>query len=292
MLPLLRLTEDGAEFRTRDLMYKLADQFGLSGDEREQLLPSGSQPVFENRVFWAASYLRKAGLLEGTRRGYVKITDSGRDVLAQKLARIDIQYLSRFPSFVGFKAGGTTTPAPATAALDVTPEERIESSWQEMRRELGEDLLARIKAAPPAFFERLVVKLLVEMGYGGSFADAGRSIGKSGDGGIDGIIKEDKLGLDAVYVQAKRWENQVGRPIVQTFAGSLDGVKARKGVFITTSGFSQDARDYVKQIEKKIVLIDGPTLIELLLDHGVAVTTTRSFSIQKIDLDYFDGDQP
>jgi restriction system protein len=244
-------------------------------------------------VFWAASYLRKAGLLEGTRRGYVRITAIGRDVLAQKPARIDIQYLSRFPSFVGFKAGGATAPVPALAAtLDVTPEERIESSWQEMRRELGDDLLARIKGAPPAFFERLVVRLLVEMGYGGSFADAGRSIGRSGDGGIDGIIKEDKLGLDAVYVQAKRWENQVGRPIVQTFAGSLDGVRARKGVFITTSGFSQDAKDYVKQIEKKIVLIDGPTLIDLLLDHGVAVTTTRSFSIQKIDLDYFDGDQP
>ena len=288
MYPLLRAVGDGGEHRAREYVEELAQDFGLSELERRQLLPSGRQSVFDNRVGWAATYLVKAGLLERTGRGAVRATDRGRRVLGTDVARIDIPYLSQFPEFERFRRKSSTgsesdnlaaatngapdpIPSPPGSAIggsgarqapvsQQTPAELLEASYRGLRQALADDLLERINQAPPRFFEQLVVDLLVAMGYGGSRADAGQAVGGSGDGGIDGIIKEDRLGLDFVYVQAKRWDQTVGRPLVQAFAGSLEGQRARKGVFITTSAFSKDAQDYVTRIEKRIVLIDGETL--------------------------------
>jgi restriction system protein len=294
MLPLLRATGDGEEHRTRELLEPLADEFHLSVEDRERLLASGTQRVFENRVYWGVVYLKKAGLLEGPRRGYIRITAAGREVLAKPPERIDIAYLSRYPTFVAFKSGGprpeTDIATAVAASTGVTPEEEIESTWLELRRGLADDLLNKVKASPPAFFERLVVKLLVEMGYGGSLKDAGKAIGRSGDGGLDGVIKEDKLGLDLIYLQAKRWDATVGRPQVQAFAGSLEGVHATRGVMITTSTFSHDAREYVGGIGKRIVLVDGRELADLMIDHGIGVTPLKSYALHRIDEDYFEAD--
>lgn len=295
MLPFLQSLADGQQQRTRELMPRLASQFHLSDTDLRQLLPSGTQRVFENRVYWVSSYLRHAGLIESPQRGVVRITENGRKVLANPPDRITVGYLMRLPSFQPF--GSQTTAAgglgighvpPAVKASDRTPEEDLEATWLTIRDALGQDLLGRIKTCSPSFFERLVVDLLVTMGYGGSVVDAGQSVGMSGDGGVDGIIKEDKLGLDVVYIQAKRWEGQVGRPVVQAFAGSLEGFRARKGVPITTSGFSADARTYANQIEKRIVLIDGTNLVRLMMEHGVGVTRAKTYDVQRIDLDYFD----
>jgi restriction system protein len=294
MLPLLRATASGEELRTRDLIDVLARHFQLTDEDRQKMLPSGTQRVFDNRVYWSASYLRKAGLLEATRRGYVRISAVGQDVLRKNPSRIDISFLSQFPSFVQFKAGAPPGPSTFPSGLQsletqsATPEERMEVAWQELRRQQGAELLERIKNSSAEFFERLVVDLIVKMGYGGSIKDAGQALGRSGDGGLDGIVKQDRLGLDAIYLQAKKWENTVGRPVIQAFAGSLEGAKARKGVLITTSTFSADAREYVNHIEKKIVLIDGDSLIELMLDHGVGVSIAKSYVTHKLDLDYFD----
>jgi restriction system protein len=295
MLPLLQALADGQQQRTRDVMPKLASRFHLSEQDLQQLLPSGTQRVFENRVYWASSYLRHAGLIESPHRGVVRITDVGRKLLANPPERLSVGYLTQLPSFQPFGSqpalgqnsatGSSPNPVPPS---DRTPEEELEATWQTIRDTLGQDLLTKIKSCSPSFFERLVVDLLVKMGYGGSVVDAGQTVGMSGDGGIDGIIKEDKLGLDVVYIQAKRWEAQVGRPVVQGFAGSLDGFRARKGVLITTSTFSTDATSYAKQIEKRIVLIEGTTLVRLMMEHGVGVTTSKSYDVQKVDLDYFD----
>lgn len=297
MLPFLKALADGQQQRTRELMPKLASHFHLSDAELKQLLPSGTQRVFENRVFWVSSYLRHAALIESPQRGVVRITEIGREILANPPDRITVGYLMQLPSFQPFGSQPTTNTGsssaqipPAVQGSDKTPEEDLEAIWLTIRNALGQDLLGRIMACSPSFFERLVVDLLVKMGYGGSVVDAGQSVGMTGDGGIDGIIKEDKLGLDVVYIQAKRWEGQVGRPVVQAFAGSLDGFKARKGVLITTSGFSADARTYASQIEKRIVLIDGTTLVRLMMEHGVGVTTAKTYDVQKPDLDYFDED--
>lgn len=244
---------------------------------------------------WARVYLGKAGLLETARRGVLRITASGLEVLGEHPARIDVKFLERFPEFVAFRtarahAGGEQQPetgAPKTGESEQTPEEALDVAYGRLRATLEADLLEQIKAATPTFFESLVIDLLVAMGYGGSIADAGQAVGRSGDGGIDGIIKEDRLGLDAIYVQAKRWENTVGRPDIQRFAGALQGHRARKGVFITTSSFSRDARDYAAAIDSKIVLIDGPELTKLMIDHNVGVSAGRSYEIKKIDSDYF-----
>lgn len=297
MLPLLAATGDGQEHRLRDLIPALADGLKLSDEDRAQRLASGSQSVAENRVYWAGTYLRKAGLLTSPVRGTVAITDEGRRVLNAPPPRIDRAFLLQYPSFREFAKGATRqtaedrSAAPASASLpetDVSPEERIESGWQEIRSALGQDLLETIKKVTPAFFERLVVDLLLAMGYGGSRADASRLVGRSGDGGIDGTIAEDKLGLDVVYVQAKRWEGSVGREIVQAFAGSLEGFRARKGVLLTTSHFTATAREYVGQIEKKIVLIDGARLVDLLIEHNVGVEIAKRYEVKRIDRDYFD----
>lgn len=318
MYPLLRVVGDGGEHRAREYVEELAQDFGLSESERRQLLPSGRQSVFDNRVGWAATYLVKAGLLERTGRGAVRATDRGRRALGTDVARIDIPYLSQFPEFEQFRRKASTgsesdnvaaatngapdpIPSPPGSAIagsgarqapvsQQTPAELLEASYRGLRQALADDLLERINQAPPRFFEQLVVDLLVAMGYGGSRADAGQAVGGSGDGGIDGIIKEDRLGLDFVYVQAKRWDQTVGRPLVQAFAGSLEGQRARKGVFITTSAFSKDAQDYVTRIEKRIVLIDGETLAQLMIDYGVGVADVATYRVKRVDADYF-GDE-
>jgi restriction system protein len=298
MLPMLLLLGNGKEHTTDDYVTSLAQHFDLDRDELRALLPSGRQPVFRNRVGWAATHMYKAGLLERTGRGRIRITERGRSVLGKSPERINLPYLNQFPEFRDFRSakgkhntsqlGEKETPVSTLATDSLSPDELLETSYQQLRKTLAEDLLERVKAAPPAFFEQLVVDLLVAMGYGGSRSDAGQAVGGSGDGGIDGIIKEDRLGLDFVYIQAKRWEGTVSRPTIQGFAGSLEGQRARKGVFITTSRFSKDADAYVKQIEKRIVLIDGEQLAQYMLDFGIGVTDVASYKVQRVDVDYFD----
>jgi restriction system protein len=295
MLPLLRFLRDGKEHSLGEAVDAVSDHFTLSPEERQQLLPSGASTVIGNRVGWARTYLKKAGLLESPRRGFFRLTDRGHEVLKGKPERVDVRFLERFPEFVAFRAVRHDRPAStgsADAALDddATPEEALETAYQRVRATLEAEVLERVKTASPAFFERLVVELLVAMGYGGSLRDAGQAVGRSGDGGIDGIIKEDRLGLDALYIQAKRCETPVSRPEIQKFAGALQGHRARKGVFLTTSSFTKDANEFVRMIDSKIVLIDGETLATLMIDHNVGVSAVRSYDLKRIDSDYFSED--
>lgn len=288
MKPMIELASDGVAHSAQETYEKLADHFRLTDEDREQLVPSGRQRRFENRIGWARTYLTKAGLLQSPARGLYTITARGRDVLRENPPKITASYLRRFPEFVQFK--GTALEEAVSqddTELGATPEEAMEQSYLSLRSALAEDLLQRIKACSPQFFEQLVVDVLVAMGYGGSRRDAGAAIGRSGDGGIDGIIKEDPLGLDVVYLQAKRWQNAVGSPVVQTLAGSLDGVRAKKGVLITTSSFTVDAKEFAGRIEKRIVLVDGQQLAELMIDHRVGVADVANYPVKRVDLDYF-----
>ncbi|MCC6403953.1 MAG: restriction endonuclease [Fimbriimonadaceae bacterium] len=292
MLPLLQYAGDGQEHSLRETIDALAEQFQLTSEERKELLPSGQQEVFDNRVGWARTYLSKAGLLTKTRRSHYAITQRGRDVLAKGLVRLDVKFLKQFEEFREFQAlkrtrSGTNGMLEGANRDDTTPEEALESAYERLRDTLAADVLQQVKQAPPSLFEKLVVELLLKMGYGGSRQDAGRAIGGSGDEGIDGIIKEDRLGLDINYIQAKRWEANVGRPEVQKFAGALQGQLAKKGIMITTSSFSNDARDYVSKIDNKIALIDGTQLADLMIDHNLGVSPMASYEVKKIDTDYF-----
>lgn len=290
MRPLLANVQDGQEHRNRDLVEVLATEFKLTDFERKELLPSGQQEVFANRVGWAKTYLKIAGLVESTARGVFRITDRGKEVLDANPTRIDLKVLRAEPAYAAAQAkkGEHAEPSPADSAVESkTPEEAIEASYQTIREGLGSDLLQRLKTGSPAFFERLVVELLVKMGYGGSRIDAGKAIGRSGDEGVDGIINEDRLGLDSIYLQAKRWEGTVSRPEIQKFAGALQGFRAKKGIFITTSTFSKEAADYAAKIDSKIVLIDGERLWSLMLDNGIGVTTVTTYAIQRVDNDFF-----
>ena len=290
MLPLLKLTADKQEDSLRQTVETLAGELGLSDQERRELLPSGRQATFDNRVGWARTYMKKAGLLASTRRGYFQITQRGLEVLDQNPPVINIAFLRQFPQFVEFQTPRRGKPTASTdqePAEAQTPEEEIEAAYQTLTETLASELLQTIKSQSPAFFERLVIDLLVKMGYGGTRKDAGQAVGRSGDGGIDGIIKEDRLGLDTVYIQAKRWDNIVSRPEIQKFAGALQGQRARKGIFITTSDYSRAARDYVSRIDSKIVLIDGDTLAELMIDCNIGVAPVASYELKRIDSDYF-----
>lgn len=290
MLPVLKTVADGESHLLRDISKAISDQFELTDEERGKRLPSGQQTIIANRIGWATTYLKKAGLLEYPARGKRRLTEEGKKLLKENPPSINAAYLKRYPSFVEFTTptDSDDSPGPSTSEPGVkTPEETLDESYGALRNELASELIDMVKSCSPQFFEQLVVDLLVAMGYGGSLADAGQTVGKSGDGGIDGIIKEDKLGLDAIYIQAKRWENTVGRPVVQAFAGSMEGFRARKGVVITTSTFSKDAQEYVTQIERKIVLIDGKRLARLMIDHDIGVTTARSYLIKRADTDYF-----
>lgn len=292
MLPLLALAGDGQTHHIREARDRLAEQFGLTEDERRELLPSGKQPTFDNRVGWARTYMTKAGLLEVPRRSHFAITLRGKEVLASGPKNIDVNYLERFPEFIAFRSlrreriESLADEAPVTFG-EASPEEALERAYQSLRSNLAAEVLAAVASCSPAFFEELVVDLLVRMGYGGSRREAGQAIGKSGDEGIDGIIKEDRLGLDIIYIQAKRWASVVGRPEIQKFAGALQGQRARKGIFITTSGFSREAYDFVSAIDTKIILIDGKTLAEYMIDNNVGVSPQASYEVKRLDGDYF-----
>lgn len=291
MLPLLKFADDQQEHASREAADSLAQLFHLSEAERKELLPSGRQGIFDNRVYWAKTHLKHAGLLENTRRGFFKISHSGRDVLRTSPQEISIKFLKRFPQYIQFISGNGKTEiqeVEAEISSIQTPEELLEEGYQRIRQDLAQELLSRIKSCSPGFFENLVVELLVTMGYGGSRQDAGKAVGKSGDEGIDGIIKEDRLGLDTIYIQAKRWDaGAVGRPEIQKFVGALHGQQANKGIFITTSNFSSGAYEYVAKIGSKVVLIDGQQLAQLMIDYNVGVSKVSIYEIKKIDSDYF-----
>jgi restriction system protein len=296
MLPALRTLSDGLERSPREVISTLANEYALTDQERKQMLPSGRVQVLNNRVSWAVTYLLHAGLVAKPRRGIWQITEEGARLLTENPPRIDNRFLARYPAFVQWRGKSPPTSVagvqedPVEVALEAreTPEEILERTLRAIQRQVAGELLDQIMAASSQFFERLVVQLLVAMGYGGSYAEAAKVTRATGDGGIDGIINEDRLGLDVIYLQAKRWEANVGRPEIQKFAGSLEGERARKGVFITTSSFSPDAREYVNRIDKRIILIDGTRLADLMIEHGVGVTTDRQYAIPKLDIDFFD----
>lgn len=290
MLPLLRFASDGEEHSLREAIDGLVEKFGLTDTERKELLPSGQQPTFDNRVGWARTYISKAGLLEPTRRGYFRITRRGREVLAKNPAEINMKFLEQYPEFIEFRVRrrerAETTEELETGNLQ-TPAELLETAYQKLREDLSGELIKIAKECSPAFFERLVIDLLVKMGYGGTRKEAGKAIGRAGDEGIDGIINEDRLGLDVIYIQAKRWQGSVGRPEIQKFAGALQGNRAKKGIFITTAAFTKDAEDYAAKIDSKIVLIDGEQLAQLMIDHNVGVAPVALYETKRIDSDYF-----
>ncbi|HCZ10984.1 MAG TPA: restriction endonuclease [Nitrospiraceae bacterium] len=297
MLPLLRFAgEKKEETSTGEAVEVLSKELGLTDDDLKELLPSGIQSTVVNRIGWASTYMKKAGLLEATRRGYYRITSRGQELLKKQPASINVKLLKQYPEFLEFqqlkgtRSGDNAIESKETPDISTaTPSEALETAYENLRDELADELLDKLKKTSPSFFERVVVELIVKMGYGGSRSDAGKAIGKSGDGGIDGIIKEDKLGLDIVYIQAKRWDNNpVGSPDVMQFTGALQAQRANKGIFITTSRFTDDARTYVSQIGSKIVLIDGEQLTSLMIEHDVGVSTVSLYPVKKIDSDYFD----
>ncbi len=296
MLPLLKLTTDREEHKMNELTEILAKEFQLTDEERKELLPSGQTFIFGSRVGWARTYLKKAGLLDSKKRATVQITQRGLDVLKQDPKFIDVNLLRQFPEFLEFqntkKEEGEIVQTIIELDNNKTPEETLEDAYQNIRKSLAEELRTKIIELPPSFFEKLVVELLVKMGYGGSIKDAGKAIGKSGDEGIDGTIKEDKLGLDIIYIQAKRWQigNVVGRPEIHKFIGALAGQGAKKGIFITTSKFTREALDYTPRNETKIVLIDGEQLAQYMIDYNLGVTTNQIYEVKRIDSDYFDDE--
>lgn len=294
MLPLLKIVGDGQEYQYRDLIEKLAVTFQITEEERKTMLASGNQPIFDNRVGWAKTYLKKAGLLDSPRRATIVITNLGKETLSKNPGSIDAKYLRQFPSFREFqnasKAENENDDTVIPELNTQTPEEVLDKAYLGIRKSLAADLINKVVELSPTFFERLVVELVVKMGYGGSIQDAGKAIGKSGDEGIDGTIKEDKLGLDIIYIQAKRWKpgNVVGRPELHKFVGALAGQGAKKGIFITTSNFTKEAKEYTPKNETKIVLIDGEQLAQLMIDYNLGCTTQQVYEIKKIDNDYFE----
>jgi restriction system protein len=289
--PLLELAGDGEEHSVREAREVIARRMNLSEADLSELLPSGTQTKFDNRVAWAKSYFVQAKVLESTQRGYFRITDRGRELLAKGHSRIDIRILDQYSEFVEFHSPSRDNDSQHSPEIvptqTETPEEILQKAYQNIRNELGAELLNRVKSNSPRFFEALVVDLMIAMGYGGSKVDAGKALGQTGDEGIDGIIKEDRLGLDVIYLQAKRWDGTVGRPEIQRFVGALHGKRARKGVFITTGRFSEDAIDYVNNIEPKVSLIDGRNLANLMIDCNLGTTTAASYELKRIDSDYF-----
>jgi len=289
MLPLLIFAEDRQEHSLREAESVLAHKFNLTEVEKNELLPSGGERRFYNRVSWARTYLKKAGLLSYPRRGFFSITSRGKKLLLNNPQNINARFLKKYDEFVQFVEikNDCASNSKENKTILETPEEILESAHQKFQDNLSEEILETIKKCSPYFFEFLVVDLLVSMGYGGSRKEAGQAVGKSGDEGIDGIIKEDRLGLDVIYIQAKRWDNIVGRPEIQKFAGALLGQSAKKGIFITTSDFSKGAVDYVTRIDSKIILVNGSRLAELMIEHNVGVTSVAKYEVKKIDSDYF-----
>ncbi len=294
MLPLLEILGDGTERTMREVTVLLAASFHLTDEERAALLPSGQQSIFSNRVAWAKSHLKAAGVLENPVRGRVRISDLGRKVLVENPPTINVRFLKQFPAYCDFIGKSVPTSDEDIAGESAPVEERrtplelIDAAYKSLRQATAEDLLSKLKDCSPPFFESVVVRLLVAMGYGG-VAGQGTVTGKSGDGGIDGVIKQDKLGLDVVCIQAKRWEGPVGRPVIQGFVGSMDYIRARKGVILTTSSLMKDAVDFVERIEgKKVVLINGDQLADFIIDHGLGVSTHKIYEIREVSNDFFD----
>ncbi|MEO5798917.1 MAG: restriction endonuclease [Gemmatimonadales bacterium] len=294
MLPALRILGLQSPRTTVEVRGALATEFGLDESDLTLMLPSGRQSTFSNRVAWAYSYLKQAALISSPRRGVYAITERGHDVLAENPSRVDIGYLERYPEFHAFRQLSATTNEPAVEVsplpgVGLTPDEQVRNGSRQLRESLAAQLLERVRAVTPAGFEQLVVDVLVGLGYGGSINDAGRVVGGGGDEGIDGIIKEDRLGLDFIYVQAKRWQGTVGRPEIQRFAGALQGQRARKGIFITTSTFTADAISYAAGLQVSIVLVDGRRLAELMMDAQVGVSLAETITVLRHDEDYFES---
>jgi restriction system protein len=292
MEPVLRLAAKG-EVRISDTIERLADEFGLSQDERAELIPSSGQTVLYNRAQWAKTYLKQAGLVEPTRRGYVQITERGKAALADTSTRIDTKFLRTFPEFQAFQSRGKPTDetsVPVSVDATATPEEILRDAYDRIASSIASELVERLRSGTPAFFERAIVSLLLAMGYGGSSRDAGRAIGQSGDDGVDGVIDQDPLGVDQIYVQAKRYAdgNQVGPAAIREFFGSLSLKKAQKGIFVTTSGFSKSAVETARQIGARIVLIDAEQLGRLMVRHNVGCRDQEVLSIKRIDEDFFE----
>ena len=300
MLPLLQLLADGQEHHQRDLASRLGDHFQLTDEDRNLMLPSTQSTYLRNRLGWAGFHLRKAGLAEMSRKATLRITPAGRELLKNPPPFIDREFLMRFEPFKQFMseqkqrghAAARTKAANATETVadeeEQTPEERIEAAFSQLRETLIADLLAQLATVNPFRFEQVVLDLLVAMGYGGSRKEAAAVTQKTGDEGIDGVINEDRLGLDVIYLQAKRWKANVGRPEIQNFVGALAGKKASKGVFITTSAFHENARDYAAALHQKVILIDGRRLAELMIEHGIGVAEEHAYHVKKIDSDYFE----
>lgn len=291
MLPMLEYLGDGKTRTIGDLYHHLSSHFNLSDEEKKELLPSGKQPIFNNRVGWARTYMKKAGLLDSPQRGEVIITKAGKDLLSTKPKKISVKILDQYPGFTEYHRQKKEKPSPAGRGTDErTPEEILASSYTVLRETLEDELLTKVLSKKFDFFERMVVELFVKMGYGGSIPEAGKAIGKSGDGGLDGVIKEDRLGLDEIYVQAKKWAigNTVGSPDIMKFLGALSGVRGKKGIFITTSDFSKEAKEFANANPTRVVLINGRELAKLMFDHNVGVTTSNVYEVKQIDFDFFD----
>lgn len=300
MLPVLQVLSDGEPRHRRTLAENIADHFGLTADERTQMLPSGKAPVIRSRTGWALSYMKQAGLVESPRRGWYQITNAGKQVASAGVPRIDNGFLEQFEGFRDFRARSRSEEESRPAEEEATstavlpreptepPDEALERAYVRLRAAIEAELGEMTKRVSPGFFEELVIDLLVRMGYGGNRAEAARAIGRTGDGGIDGVIDEDRLGLDSIYVQAKRWDSSVGRPDIQKFAGALQGQRATKGIFITTSTFTRDAEEYAQRIGTRIVLIDGRRLAALMFEHDVGVSPRRTYVVKDIDGDYFE----
>jgi len=289
MLPLLKLVAEHGSLNRADAVQLLADEFNLTDAERRELLPSGKISIIQSRAGWARTYLVKAGLLASSQRGVVVITDRGKKALSDGLKNIDLQYLKKFEEFRDFLTSSHKDEGgvPAIDANQDTPEEVLDEAHSQLKNQVLSETIDKIKSCSPQFFENLVVDIVVKMGYGGSRNDAGRAIGQSGDEGIDGVINEDRLGLDVIYLQAKRWVGNVSRPEIQKFAGALQGKRAKKGIFITTSNYSSEAREYVKNVDAKIILIDGQQLVKLMWEFNVGLSVSASYEIKKLDIDYF-----
>lgn len=293
MLPVLKSVADGKEHKFREIADSIAKNFGLTEEELECLLPSGNQSIFDNRVGWAKTYLKKACLIEYKGKGVLKITERGKQVLKDSPQKIDNKFLKQYDEFNEFQNKVNPKEEKQETETDYknqTPEELIETAFHDFQKSLAEELLDKIRNVSPSFFEKLVVALLVKMGYGGSIKDAGQAIGRTGDEGIDGIIKEDKLGLDVIYIQAKRWKenNVIGRPEIQKFVGALAGQGAKKGVFITASSFTKEALDYKPMNDTKVILIDGMKLANLMIEYNLGVAQLHCYELKKLDNDYFD----
>lgn len=287
MLPLLKSMHDEKTHEAKELQDLMLEHFSITGEERKITIPSGNQSLFYNRVAWALSYLKRAELIYSPERGRYRITDSGLNVLKNPPERITVKFLKTFPGYKSKENKETQAIADDEDDIDKTPDELIELGISQINNELSNSLITHIKNSSPYFFERIVIDLLLKMGYGGSGIDNGEVTSKSGDEGIDGIIKEDKLGLDKIYIQAKKWENTIGRPEIQKFVGALHGKRAKKGIFITTSNFSREAIEYANNLEVVIVLIDGIKLTTLMIENDLGVTVQKTHKIRRIDTDYF-----